>query len=88
MRFGKYRPLRINNIQYSHPLGMNLYGLNWAQNPIKEIKKGIILESEKSVLKYMSYFGIENSIATACCGSSISYYHINEVVFLFLHSLI
>lgn len=28
----------------------------------------------------MSYFGLENCIATACCGSSISYYHINTLI--------
>ena len=71
-RFGKYRPLRINNIQYNHPLGMNLYGLNWAKNQIPIIKKAIVFESEKSVLKYQSYFGIENNIAVACCGSNLS----------------
>ena len=71
-RFGKYRPLRINNIQYNHPLGMNLYGLNWAKNQIPIVKKAIVFESEKSVLKYQSYFGIENNIAVACCGSNLS----------------
>ena len=71
-RFGKYRPLRINEVQYSHPLGMNLYGLNWAKNQISIVKKAIVFESEKSVLKYQSYFGIENNIAVACCGSNLS----------------
>ena len=71
-RFGKYRPLRINDVQYNHPLGMNLYGLNWAKNQIPIVKKAIVFESEKSVLKYQSYFGIENSIAVACCGSNLS----------------
>lgn len=70
--FGKYRPLYINGIQYSHPLGYNLYGLNWAKEQIKQIKKVIIYESEKSVLLSMSYFGIQNSIAVAVCGSSLS----------------
>jgi hypothetical protein len=51
---------------------MNLYGLNWAKNQIPLIKKAIVFESEKSVLKYQSYFGIENNIAVACCGSNIS----------------
>ena len=50
-RFGKYRPLRINDVQYNHPLGMNLYGLNWAKNQIPIVKKAVVFESEKSVLK-------------------------------------
>ncbi len=31
---------------------------------------------EKSVLKYASYFGIDNDISVACCGSSVSAYQI------------
>lgn len=70
--YGKYRPLKIGKILYSHPLGMNLYGLNWAKQNIKTFKKAIVVESEKSVLQYMSFMGIENNIAVACCGSSFS----------------
>lgn len=77
-RFGKYRPIRINKeIIYNHPLGMNLYGLNWAKDNIKTFGKAIVFESEKAVLQYMSFFGPENSIAVACCGSNISAYHIH-----------
>ena len=79
-RFGKYRPLKIGKQLYNHPLGMNLYGLNWAQDNIKIIEKAIVFESEKSVLKYMSYFGKENNIAVACCGSSISAYQIHMLI--------
>lgn len=78
--FGKYRPLKINNQLYNHPLGMNVYGLNWAQNNIKTMEKAIVMESEKSVLKYMSFFGMENSIAVACCGSNISAYQIHMLI--------
>lgn len=79
-RYGKYRPLKINNILYSHPLGMNLYGLNWAKDNIKRVKKAIIFESEKAVLQYISYFGIENDIAVACCGSNISIHQIVQLL--------
>ena len=75
-RYGKYRPIKVNKLLYNHPLGMNLYGLNWAKNNIKIIKKAIVFESEKSVLQYASYFGWENNISVACCGSSISIYQI------------
>lgn len=70
--FGKYRPLFINNFWYSSPLGLNVYGLNWAKHQIQQLKKVIVYEAEKSVLKHMSYFGIQNSIAVATCGSSLS----------------
>ena len=79
-RYGKYRPLRIGNITYSHPLGMNLYGLNWAKNQIPIVKKAIVFESEKSVLKYQSYFGIDNNIAVACCGSNLSIHQIQLLI--------
>ena len=71
--FGKYRPLKVNRQLYNHPLGLNLYGLNWAKNNIKQMKKAIIFEAEKSTLKYISYFGIDNNIAVATCGSSLSH---------------
>ena len=76
-RYGKYRPIKINSIIYRHPLGMNLYNLNHSQNNIKTIKKAIIFEGEKSCLLYQSYFGMENDISVACCGSSVSAYQMN-----------
>ena len=79
-RFGKYRPIKINKQLYNHPLGMNLYGLNWAKSNIAQIEKAIVFESEKSVLKYISYFGIDNDIAVACCGSNISNYQIHMLI--------
>ena len=78
--YGKYRPLRINKIMYNHPLGMNLYGLNWSKNIIKIMKKAIVFESEKSVLKYASYFGWDNNISVACCGSSLSAYQVQLLI--------
>jgi hypothetical protein len=79
-KWGKYRPLRLDKTtQFNHPLGMNLYGLNWAKDAISVLGKAIIFESEKSVLLYMSYFGIENNIAVACCGSNVSAYHIHAL---------
>lgn len=48
-RFGKYRPIKIGKQLYNHPLGMNLYGLNWAQDNIKTMEKAIVFESEKII---------------------------------------
>lgn len=73
-RYGKYRPLKINNELYNHPLGLNLYNFNHSKKMISIMKKAIIFESEKSCLLYKSYFGLENDISVACCGSSISNY--------------
>ena len=74
--YGKYRPMKINNQLYNHPLGMNLYGLNWSKNAIGIMKKAIIFESEKSVLKYATNFGWNNNISVACCGSNVSSHQI------------
>jgi hypothetical protein len=47
---------------------------------MKILKKAIIFESEKSTLQYKSYFGLENDISVACCGSSVSAYHIQMLL--------
>ena len=75
-RFGKYRPMKVNKILYNHPLGMNLYNFNNSKDNIGIMKKAIIFEGEKSCLLYQSYFGLENDISVACCGSSVSAYQI------------
>lgn len=78
--YGKYRPIKVNKQLYNHPLGMNLYGLNWSKDNIALMKKAIVFESEKSVLLYGSYFGWENNISVACCGSSVSAYQIQLLI--------
>lgn len=72
--YGKYRPATIAGKMYNHPLSFNLYNLNHSKDNIKKMKKAFVFEGEKSTLLYRSYFGEENDISTACCGSSfISY---------------
>lgn len=78
--YGKYRPMRINKQLYNHPLGMNLYNFNFSKDNIKLMKKAIIFEGEKSTLLYKSYFGLENDISVACCGSSVSAYQIQMLL--------
>ena len=78
--YGKYRPMKINKELYNHPLGMNLYNLNNSKRAIGIIKKAIIFEGEKSCLLYQSYFGLENDISVACCGSSVSAYQIQMLL--------
>lgn len=75
-RYGKYRPIKICNTQYNHPLGMNLYNINNSKENIKQAGLAICFESEKSCMKYQSFFGIDNDISVACCGSNISAYQV------------
>lgn len=87
-QYGKYRPIKACQMLYNHPLGMNLYGYNWNKNAISKIRKAIIFESEKSVLKYASYFGWENNISVACCGSHVSNYQIQLLLDLNVEEII
>lgn len=77
---GKYKPAILNYKMYNHPLGFTLYGLDNAKENIKKIGKAIVFEGEKSVLLYQSYFGIDNSIAVATCGSNLTLYQINLLI--------
>lgn len=79
-RFGKYRPIKVNGLLYNHPLGMNLYNLNHSKNNIAIMKKAIVFEGEKSVLLFRSYFGDENDISVACCGSSLSAFQVQQLL--------
>lgn len=86
--YGKYRPIKINNVRYNHPLGYNLYNLNFSKENIAAIKKAIIVESEKSCLKYKSFYGIDNDITVACCGSGISNYQMKLLLDLGVQEVI
>ena len=69
--YGKYRPAIINGRQYNHPLGFALYNLNNAKNNIAQMGTAIVFEGEKSSLLYASFFGMENDISVATCGSNL-----------------
>ena len=85
---GKYKPAIINRKMYNHPLGFNLYNLNNSQNNIRNIKKAIIFEGEKSCLLYASYFGLDNDISVAVCGSSLGNYQMNLLTSLNVEEVI
>ena len=85
---GKYKPAILNYKMYNHPLRFNLYNLNNSKNNIKQIKKAIIWEGEKSCLLYASYFGKENDITVACCGSSLSDYQVQLLLSLGVEEII
>lgn len=78
--YGKYMPLKIGQQLYNHALGMNLYNINNSWRNIQQAKCAIIFESEKSCLKYQTYFGIENDISVACCGSNISMWQVQMLL--------
>ena len=81
-KYGKYRPSIINGIMYNHPLGFNLYNINNSKEHIREFKKAFIFESEKSCLKYASYFGMSNDISVAICGNNLNSYQVSLLLSL------
>ena len=72
--YGKYRPAYISKQLYNHPLSFNLYNLNMSKDVIKRNKKAFVFEGEKSCLLFSSYFGQENDMSVAICGSSFINY--------------
>lgn len=79
----KYMPIYINDNAFMndrgeikgfvHNLGFNLYGLNRTKYMIKKIRKVVIFEGEKSVLKCQDFYKNDN-FTVACCGSNITNY--------------
>ena len=86
--YGKYRPTYLDKQMYNHPLGFSLYNLNNSKNNIKILKKAIVFEGEKSPLLYESYFGKENDISVACCGSNLSSYQLKLLLDLGVEEVI
>ena len=85
---GKYKPAILNYQMYNHPLGFNLYNLNNSKENIKMLKKVFIFEGEKSCLLYQSYFGVENDLSVAVCGSSLINYQIDLLLSLNVEEII
>ena len=75
---GKYMPVKIEGKWYSHPLSLNLYGLNETKEAIKRNGYCILYESEKSVLKNEG-FAMENCSA-AVCGSQLNKYALKILI--------
>ena len=75
-KYGKYKPAILNGRMYNHPLGFNLYNINISRNNISLYKRAFVFESEKSCLLYNSYFGRDNDISVAICGSSLNNYQV------------
>ena len=72
---GKYMPVQIEGKWYSHPLSLNLYGLNMNKKNINDFGIALIFEAEKSVLQCES-FSFKNC-AVATCGNKLNKYVID-----------
>jgi hypothetical protein len=85
---GKYKPAILNGVMYNHPLGFNLYNLNNSKENIKRMKKVFIFEGEKSCLLYQSFFGVDNDLSVAVCGSSLINYQVQLLLSLGVEEII
>ena len=74
---GKYRPLKLENKIYSHPLSQFCYGLWNNKDNIQKTQKAIIVEGEKSVLLGEQ---LEYNNLVASCGSNISKIQIQQLI--------
>lgn len=72
----KYMPIHVQGKVLSHPTMFNLYGLNITKDAIKRLKKVILFEDEKSVMKCQDFYGM-NNFAVATGGSSLSTFQVN-----------
>lgn len=70
----KYMPMTIENKLYNHMTMMNLYGLHRTKHAVSKLKKMMLFEGEKSVLKCNDFYG-ELNFTCAVCSSNISNFH-------------
>lgn len=72
---GKYMPVKIEDKWYTHPLSVNLYGLNQTKENIKDSGICFIGESEKFVLQMESFE--RKNCSAAVCGSQFNKFQLN-----------
>lgn len=72
---GKYMPVQVEQLWYTHPLSLNLYGLNKTKENIKRNGYVYIVESEKAVMQLEGY--CEENCGAAVCGSSLNKFQLD-----------
>lgn len=72
---GKYMPVQIEQKWYTHPLSLNLYGLNYNKDNIRNYGVCYIGEAEKFCMQ-MESFDFPNC-SVAVCGSQLNKYQID-----------
>jgi hypothetical protein len=74
-QIGKYMPVQIEQKWYAHPLSLNLYGLNYNKENIRNYGVCYIGEAEKFCMQ-MDSFNFPNC-SVAVCGSQLNKYQID-----------
>lgn len=75
--YAKYHPLYLGDRKYRHHVSYCPYGLAQQQNAVKKMRRAVIVEGEKSVLKGYTYYGEDSVILAACGLSGFGAYQIN-----------
>lgn len=75
----KYKPIFIEGVSYSHPLGYNLYGLNQVKDEVRAQKRIFIAEGEKAALQGYSLWGDKN-VVVAACGNRINRWQVHLIM--------
>lgn len=75
---GKYMPVQIEQKWYSHPLSLNLYGLNKNYTNINKFQIAYIFESEKACLQCEAFSFPNCSVAV--CGSQFNKFQLDLLV--------
>ncbi len=92
INFGKYAPIKLEDKWYSHPLSLNLYGINFNKDAIERARSVVLVEGEKGTLLYNDFYGSDNNNSLAVCGSNfnklqlqllIKNFHLNEIIIAF-----
>lgn len=75
---GKYMPVQVEGKWYSHPLSLNLYGLNITKDNIRRAGVAYIAEGEKSVLQFESFNQLNCTVAS--CGNKFNKYQLDLLI--------
>lgn len=75
---GKYMPVQIEGKWYSHPLSLNLYGLNMTKDNIQRAGIAYVAEGEKSILQFESFNQLNCTVAS--CGNKFNKYQLDLLI--------
>lgn len=69
----KYKPLQLlDGTEYNFPTNEVFFGENWNLVNVERTHSVILVEAEKTVMKYESWYGAENNICLGLYGSNLS----------------
>lgn len=83
----KYMPIKYNGNFLSHPTGKFFYGYNLNKDTIRRIRKAVIFEGEKSVMKMETLYP-GNNISLATAGKKITLDQLSALIKLDLDEVI